>query len=204
MAEEEQQGSEESAAVELPDDVKQQLEELERLKAHQNKLLDETKTAKQRAKELEEAQQKLDEDRQKEKGEFKTLYEKAVADLEEERKQSRTFQQQVRAKEIDSEAYKLVSKLTKDASRAEFLKKHVLEFAEHTDEGVKFVIGGVEMPQDKLIEKIRADYPFLVDGSGATGGGATGASRGGASTVGKVDGTKAERAAYYASKFNLN
>lgn len=186
----------------LPEDVQSKLEELERLKAHHNRLLDETKTAKQKAQELEEAQRKADEDRQKEKGEFKNLYEKTLADLEQEREQARHFRQSIQQKEVESSAYKLAGQLTKDTKRAELLAKEARQFAQHTDDGVKYVVGGMEIEPDKLIEKLREDYPFLVDGVDSSGGGATG-SRGGASTKGKVDGDKAERAAYFAQKFKL-
>lgn len=174
------------------------------LKAKVDELLGESKSAKQRAKELEESQQQAEEERQRQAGEFKSLYDKTKAELEAERDAARKFREQIQAKDIDSEAYKLAASLTKDTKRAELLAKEARQYAKYTEEGVQFEIGGVAIEADKLAEKFKADYSFLVDGSGASGGGAAGNYGGGAAPVkGKVDGNKDERAAYYAQKFDL-
>lgn len=187
------------------DEVKSLLEqETSGLKSKVSELLGETKAEREKRQALEQAQAEAEEQRQKEKGEFKSLYEKTQAELEAERENARKFRQTVQQKELESAAANLASQLTRDSKRAELLKKEALQFAVYTDEGIKFEIGGVEMPQDKVIEKMRADYDFLVDGSQATGGGAPGSKSGGAAVKGKADGTKAERAAYFAQKFNLN
>lgn len=182
MSEENQEPvtEQEAPAMELPKEIQEQLDELARLKAHHSKLLDETKSAKQKAQELEEARQRAEEEQQREKGQFKELWEKTQAELEAERKNANEFKTQIQRKELESEAYKMVSQLTKDTKRAELLKKEVLQFAKHGDNGVTFEVGGIVMDKDKLAVKLREDYPFLVDGTGATGGGATGANKGGA------------------------
>lgn len=187
------------------DEIKEQIEaEVAGLKAKNSELLGLHAKDKERLTELEKAQQEAEEARQKEKGEFKSLYEKTQQELEQERENARSFRQKVQEKELDGEAYKLVSQLTKDTKRAELLKKEVLQFAKHTEEGVKFEIGGVEVDHEKLIGKISEDYPFLVDGSGANGGAAKGGNANGKAMTGKIDGSTKERAAYYADKFNLN
>lgn len=148
------------------------------LKAKNDELLGKLSDSKTAMQEVQAAQDAAELERQKEKGEFKSLYEKTLADLEGEREQARTFKTQVQSKELDGEAFKLASQLTTDTARADLLKKEALQFAKYTDEGVQFEIGGVVVAQDKLLEKMRTDYPFLVDGSGANGGGAKGATNG--------------------------
>lgn len=187
------------------DEVREMLEkETSGLKSKVTELLGETKAEREKRQALEQAQAEAEEARQKEKGEFKSLYEKTQQELEAEREQARKFRQTVQQKELESAAASLASQLTRDSKRAELLKKEAMQFAVYTEEGIKFEVGGVEMPADKVLEKMRADYDFLVDGSQATGGGAPGSKGGGAAASGKVDGSKAERAAYFASKFNLN
>jgi hypothetical protein len=148
--------------------------ELAGLKAKRDELLGVHAKDKERLTELEKAQKEAEEMRQKEKGEFKSLYEKTQAELEAERDQARKFRQTIQQKELESETGKLVSEMTRDSKRADLLRKEAMQYAKYTDEGVKFEIGGVPVDAAKLADKLRTDYPFLVDGSGASGGGAQG------------------------------
>lgn len=154
-------------------------EELSGLKAKRDELLGLHAKDKERLSELEKAQQEAEEARQREKGEFKSLYEKTQAELEAERENARKFRQQIQQKELEGAANALVTELTRDNKRAELLRKEALQFAKYTDEGVKFEVGGVEVDATKLKQKLSDDYPFLVDGSQASGGGAQGGNRNG-------------------------
>lgn len=154
------------------------------LKEALRKEREERKSAKERLQQLEDERKQLEDDRAKEKGEFKTLYEKTQAELEQEREQGRKFRTTIQQKEQDGDALQIASQLTKDMSRANLLKKEVLQFSRYTDDGVKYEIGGVEVTKEKLVDKLREDYPFLVDGSQSTGGGANG-SKGTGSQLGK-------------------
>jgi DNA repair exonuclease SbcCD ATPase subunit len=181
--------------------TKEEMEaEVQGLKSKTQELLGKLKEREEKISALEPVQQqlsKIEEERQKEKGEFKALYEKTQAELQKEREAARNFKQAIQSKELEGEALKLSTQLTRDTKRAELLKKEVLQFAKHTDDGVVFEVGGVAIPPDKLVEKIREDYPFLVDGNGATGGGAKGnTGNGEAGIKPNVGGTKAERIAY--------
>lgn len=149
------------------------------LKAKRDELLGLHAKDKERLAELEKAQQEAEEARQREKGEFKSLYEKTQAELQAEREQAQKFRQTIQQKELESSANAIIGELTRDSKRAELLRKEALNFAKHTGEGVRFEVGGVEVDADKLKEKLAADYPFLVDGSGASGGGAQGGTRSG-------------------------
>ena len=173
------------------------------LKAKVDELLGESKSAKQKARELEEAQAAEAEARAKEKGEFKELYEreqKAKAELAEKYD---SFAKRIQAKDIELSASSLAAELTRDTKRAELLKEQVSKYARYTDDGVVFEMGGVNVDKDKILTHIKENFPFLVDGSGATGGGAAGSQGAGPHKTGKVDGDNKERAAYYASKFNI-
>lgn len=176
--------SDEPAAVEPTAapavDVAQLQAELQRLRDHQAKLLDETKSAKQRAAELEQAQTEAERKSAEEKGEFKSLWEKTQAELERERETARTFQQKIQQRDMESEALKIAASLTRDNKRAELLKKEIMQHARYSEEGVKFELAGIEIKPDQLAARLKEDYPFLVDGSGSTGGGASGGSSGGA------------------------
>ena len=199
-----------SAGHELPDDIKAKLDELERLKSHHSKLLDETKRAKQMAQELEEAQRKAEEDRLKKEGEFQKLYESEAEkaariqrELEEERENWRKERQERQKRDIQSESIKLMHEVAVDEPSLEILAEKAEKFAVYTENGIEYEIGGVKVDKAKVVETLATKYPRLVKGSGATGGGATGGARGGASKTGKIDGDKSERAAYFATKFNL-
>ncbi len=147
------------------------------LKAKRDELLGLHTKDKERLSELEKAQREAEEARQKEKGEFKQLYEKTQAELEAERDQARKFRQQIQEREIEAAVIALVGSMTRDTARFNLLKKEALQFAKYTESGVQFELGGVSVEAEKLREKLATDYPFLVDGSGASGGGAQGGSR---------------------------
>lgn len=173
------------------------------LKSKVEELLGESKSAKQKARELEELQRQAEEEGLKQREEFRTLYEreqKAKAELAEKYE---SFAKRIQQKEVESSALSLAAELTRDTKRAELLKEQVSKYARYTDDGVKFEMGGVEVDRDKILTHIKDNYPFLIDGSGATGGGAAGSKGAGPHVTGKVDGDNKERAAYYANKFNI-
>lgn len=165
------------------DEVREKIEmEVSGLKSKVEELLDEKKSVSQRARELEEAQREAEEERLKEKSQFKELYEKEQKAKAELQEQFESFQDRVRRQEISLSATEVVGQLTRDTARAELLAEKVAAFAKYTDEGVKYELGGVEVDAAKIAGHLKEKYPFLVDGSGASGGGATGGTNGGAGT----------------------
>jgi len=172
-------GSEVEAFTEA--ELKERIDnELAGLKAKRDELLGLHAKDKERLQELESQQKQIEEDRQREKGEFKELYEKTKAELDAEKEAARKFRQTIQQKDLEGSAGSIASSLaSKDAKRAELLKKEIMQYANYTDEGIKYEIGGVEIDEEKLRQKIVEDYPFLVDGSNASGGGAQGGSRNG-------------------------
>jgi len=148
------------------------------LKAKVDELLGESKSAKQKARELEEAQALAAEEQAKKQGEWQSLYEKeqkAKAELSEKYTQ---FQRQIQSKEIEGSAMSLANQLTRDTKRAELLKKEISQFTKYTESGVVFEMGGVQVDSAKILAHISENYPFLVDGTGSTGGGASGQNKG--------------------------
>lgn len=157
------------------------VEDVSGLKAKITELMSETKAEREKRQALERQHEEAEAARQKEAGEFKTLYEKAQADLDKEREEARKFRQAIQDKDRESAANAIASELTRDTARAALLMKEAQAFAKYTDEGVKFEIGGVPVERTKVIEHLKSQYPFLVDGNQSSGGGASGGN-GGAGT----------------------
>lgn len=193
--------------VELtPEQINALQAELKELKAHSGLLSAEAEVAKKKAADLEAAQQEAENQRLKESEQFKELYEKTVKDLELERENANKFKKTIQQKELESISERLASSLTKDEGRKKLLTKEVMQYAvTGEDSKVKFEIGGVPVEKSVLIEKIKADYPFLVDGSGMSGGGAAGSSGTGASGMfaGDFGGNKEARKNAIKNKFKL-
>mgnify|MGYP000114164361 CR=1 FL=1 len=150
------------------------------LKNKVDELLGEKKSASQRAKELEEQQKQQEEERLKEKEQFRELYEREQEAKRELQESYEEFKQRIQKQTVQTEATKLAAELTRDTSRSELLQEKAEQYAKYSEDGVTFELGGVQVDKEKIIAHLREKYPFLVDGSGATGGGAAGQQNGGA------------------------
>lgn len=160
-------------------------EQVAGLKNKVDELLGEKKSASQRAKELEELQKQQEEERLKEKEQFRELYEREQEAKRELQEKYEEFQTKIQKQTITSEAVKLASELTRDTARGELLQEKVAQYAKYSDDGVVFELGGVPVEKDKILSHLKEKYPFLVDGSGASGGGAAGTDNGRAVTTQK-------------------
>lgn len=171
----------ESGKTYTEDEVNQMInDQVAGLKSKVEELLGEKKSAAQRAKELEEEQKRQEEERLKEKEQFRELYEREQEAKRELLEKYEEFQSKIQKQTITSEATKLAAELTRDSARGELLQEKAAQYAKYTDDGVVFELGGVPVDKGKVLEHLREKYPFLVDGSGATGGGASGSMNGGA------------------------
>lgn len=182
-------------------DVAALLAENERLKGHHSKLLEETKTAKQKAAELEKAQQDAEIARQTEQGEYKSLAERYKAEAEAERKEKLEDRAKNAAKDIDLAAMRIANDHAADPDAAELLFTFVRAQLDYVDGKVT---GKDGMPVDDAIKAMMATgkYEKLRKGNQASGGSAPGSkSSGGA--AGNMGGSKAERQAAIAKRFNL-
>jgi len=155
-------------------------EQVSGLKNKVEELLGEKKTAAQRAKELEEEQKRQEEERLKEKEQFRELYEREQEAKRELQERHEEFLSRIERQSIETEAAKIASELTRDSARGELLQEKAAQYAKFRDDNVVFELGGVPVGKDKILAQLREKYPFLVDGSGATGGGAAGSNNGGA------------------------
>ena len=157
-------------------------EQVNGLKNKVDELLGEKKSATQKAKELEEYQKTQEEERMKEKEQFRELYEREQENKRQLQEEHEAFKHQIKTQTIQSEATKLAAELTRDTARSELLQEKVAQYAKYSDNGVDFELGGVPVEKEKILAHLKEKYPFLVDGSGATGGGASGSQNGGAVT----------------------
>jgi len=150
------------------------------LKNKVEELLGEKKSAAQKAKELEEQQKTQEEERLKEKEQFRELYEREQTSKKELQDQFEDFQNRIKKQEIQNASLKLASELTRDTARGELLQEKASQYAKYNEDGsVIFELGGVQVDQEKVLNHLKEKYPFLVDGSGATGGGASGSTQNG-------------------------
>ena len=181
--------------IELPDDVKGQLEEklqeftqaqieeqVQGLKAKNEELLAEKRRA-QQEKEKIDAEAKAERERiAAENGQFKELYESQKEEANQLRSTIEQMNQAVAQQKVQSEAQRLASSLTKDVARAKLLEKEIGQRLQLVDGEVKVVDESGQLTVstlDGLSATIKQSYPFLVDGSQAQGGGAA-RSQGGA------------------------
>ena len=162
--------------------------QLEALKAQNFKLIGENRKSREGKEEL---QRKLDEflnaqkeaktEKMAESGEFKTLWEQAQSRLAEKDNELKEFTAKIQQKDIDSASAQIGARLAKsDTKRAEVLSDYASKYARHDGERVQFLIGGMEVDSAALMDHLKKEFPFLVDGSSATGGGASSSSSSGA------------------------
>lgn len=145
------------------------------LKSKLDEVLGETKAEREKRKALEQAQTDAEKKAAEEKGEFEKLYRTAQEQLEAERKQAREFRDQITQRDIQSSAQSIAQQLaSKDAKRAGVLADYASKYAKFDNGEISYEIGGVKVTPDKVAEHLKTEYPFLVDGSQASGGGAAG------------------------------
>ena len=202
-------------------DVAALLAENERLKGHHSKLLEETKTAKQKAAELEQLQAEAEQKRLEANQEHEKLWrqekeraDKLASEVTERDKREAQKERETKMREIA----KTLS--PRDAGRQESLELHAANFIQITPDGVKImarfirdqleyseagVIGKGGKAADDVIKEMFAtgDFEALRKGNQSSGGGAPGSKTGGGAAVGDMGGSKSERQAAIAKRFNL-
>ena len=174
--------------VELDDGLKEQLasrfsealqaklnEETSGLKNKVDELLAEKKKVQQ---EREDArlQAKLEaEQKAAKENDYKQLFESQKQEADTLRSTIEKMNNDIKQQKIGTQAAKLAAQLTKDTQRAQLLQKEIsqrLTLVDNelrvTDESGQLTVSSL----DDLANSIRTAYPFLVDGSQASGGGA--------------------------------
>jgi len=174
------------------------------LKEALRKEREERAAAKKRLQEYETEAERRERDRLEKQQEWEQLSKTERERAEKLERELSETREAIAKEKVGATAQSVVSQLTRDVARAELLKKEAVNYITHTPEGIK--INGPDgdaWDANKLSEHLSEKYPFLADGSQATGGGATGSKGSGAAKTGKVDGDKKDRAAYFAQKFDL-
>ena len=143
-----------------------------------------------------------EEKKQKEKGEFKQLYEKAIADLDALRKEKADFETAIKKREAETFASNVALKGTTDARRKTLLTEQLMRYVIHTEKGIGFEMEGIEIDEKTLLEHLKGEYPFLFDGTKASGSGATGGSGGAAMSKKWEDMTTEDRIKLKATNYD--
>jgi len=185
--------------IELDDSVKKQLaekigetvnqtveeriaQEVAGLKAKNDELLAEKKAA-QRAKEEIDAKANAEKERlAQENGQYQELYESQKQEANALRKKIEEMNAMAVRQQVTSEATKIAGTLTKDVSKAKLLEEKISQRLTLLDGEIRVTDGSGQLTVstlEDLVSTVRNDYPFLIDGTQATGGGAT-RSQGGA------------------------
>lgn len=145
------------------------------LKAALKKERELSKMSKAQLKALEDSQRERDEQVASEKGEFKTLWEKEQAAKRELQEKLSNFQKSSIEKDKNIKTVEVIAALTKDEAKTEALRGIVNQYISSDEDGnVSYVKDGVEMQKSALVDVLKEKYPFLVDGSKASGGDASG------------------------------
>ena len=169
----------------LEDDFKSKLEiykpeDTTKLKENANKILSEKKSL-----EVDLAQYKAAKNAKAGEGgdssKYQAMLEDAESKLEESRKAYEGLQGEVRQKTLEGEAIRLATSMTDDTNRANLLKQQIM--GRLTIDGDSFGVlderGNPTISSiEELTGQIKTQYPFLVDGSKASGGGAKGSDSG--------------------------
>lgn len=146
------------------------------LKSKVDELLGEKKRA-QKAKEEAEAQARLKaEEKAKAENDYKQLFESQKTEADTLRQQIEKMNADIRGQKINAEAAKLAAGLTKDVQKAQLLQQQISQRLTLVDNEIRVADESGQLTVstlDDLANSIKTAYPFLIDGSQATGGSAT-------------------------------
>lgn len=171
--------------IELDDAVKQQIAErfsaqIEEattgLKSKVDELLSEKKREQSQRKAAEEAARKEAEEKAKAENDYKQLFESQKSEADSLREQMEKMQKDAQNLRIFNEATKIASSLTKDTGRADILTEKLSQRLTLVDGEIRVTDAKGQLTVSSLQElssSIQESYPFLIDGSQASGGGAT-------------------------------
>jgi len=130
-----------------------------------------SKSSAQRLAELESQLREAEQSKLEESQQFEQLYRSEKEQRAKDKENYESLKKQIAEKERDTMAVEVVSKLTRDTAKAEALKRFALDHMVIMPDGTVEING---MTSIELSEKLKTDYPFLVDGNQASGGGAGG------------------------------
>lgn len=162
---------------------------------------EERKSAKQRAEELQKALEAKELAELEGQKKYEELYKREQETRNKTTAELELLRKSIAERELSESALKVAGSLTRDAAKADLLKKEAMAYAVHSADGVKFTVDGVDVTAEQLQQHLAKQYPFLADGVQSSGGGASGGSN--RANTGNFGGSRAERAAAIKAKFNL-
>ena len=160
-------------------------EDVSGLKRKIDELLTEKKTVQQKALEAEELARQETAEKLRKANDFEQLYNSSEAERQKAADELATLKANLQQQQVASQASKVASQLTKDTARAKLLSEQISSRLSLVDGEVRVLDtnGNLTVSSvEELTQSIKAEYPFLVDGSQAAGGGATGGSSGAGDT----------------------
>jgi len=151
------------------------IEATKALKAKNDELLSEKKKTQELARKAEEQARIEAEEKAKAKNDYKELFESQKSEHDKLMAAYNDLQTSIKRQKINTEAGRIAASLTKDLSRAKLLEQQVSSRLTLVDDQIRVVDDNGQLTVstlDDLTNKIKNDYPFLIDGSQASGGGA--------------------------------
>jgi len=160
-------------------------EDVSGLKRKIDELLTEKKTVQQKASEAEELAREGAEEKMRKANDFEQLYNSSESERKKASQELATLKANLEKQQVASQAGQVASSLTKDTARAKLLTEQISSRLSLVDGEIRVLDGNGNLTVStvqELTQSIKAEYPFLVDGSQAAGGGATGGNSGAGDT----------------------
>jgi hypothetical protein len=158
------------------------------LKANNDALLAEKKKAQEAAEQASALAKLENEEKLKAKNDYKQLFESQQQESAQLKQRLEEMMTKDKRSKISTEAARIAAGLTKDVGRLKMLEKELGQRLTLVDDQIRVADQNGQLTVstiNDLIVQIKTDYPFLVDGSQATGGGAA-RSSGGAGSGDKI------------------
>lgn len=152
-------------------------EDVTGLKQKIDKLLGEKKTAQQKAIEAEERAKAEAAEKLKKANDFEQLYNSSEAERQKTANELTDLKNTIQKQKLRSEASSIAGEMTKDTARAKLLTEQIQSRLSLVDGEVRVLDANGNLTVstiNELTNSIKAEYPFLIDGSKSTGGGAVG------------------------------
>jgi len=160
-------------------------EDVSGLKRKIDELLTEKKTVQQKAMEAEELARQETTEKLRKANDYEQLYNSSESERQKAADELATLKANLQQQQVEGQASKVAASLTKDTARANLLSQQISSRLSLVDGEVRVLDANGNLTVssvEELTQSIKAEYPFLVDGSQAAGGGATGGSSGAGDT----------------------
>lgn len=160
----------------LDDNVRGLKSKVEELLAEKQKWMKEKDEAQQKAEKERVLARQQAEEKAKAENDYKQLFESQKQESDQLKSQLQQFQENIKQQKLQREAARLSSALTKDITKAKILEQQFSQRLQIVDGELRVVDDKGQLTVqtlDELTTTIKQAYPFLIDGSQATGGSAT-------------------------------